>query len=648
MAMARPLRPGQNSINFCLSFPNPALWRKVGCLVLFWLLCGAINPLVRPVMAAPTLARLPSSSPTPSDPAAYPAHYLVFKVTAAGRITPVAYRSFASQAAFVSLADEVIASQLQQPRPEARRFVVSLQTATGQILYQTWVETPTWLRTEEPGAPADDGSTPLQGQRLLNPASAFVVRLPAWDQGDPHATLVLQEVGRDFQQRFALQPLIRAAALRSGGLPAPQNVAHVTGGGADPANRVDLLLLGDGYPALEESKFLSDTARVANGFFTLTPFANYRNYFNVHFLFTPSQEAGADHPPYDPNCTDSACCSDSDMQFDARQNTFVETAFDARFCTGQVYRALTVDHAKVLEAAAAVPEWDQILVLVNETAFGGTGGYLAVFSTTGDVVGTAQHEFGHAFVLLADEYEYAGGFTSCSDRFPFFGSCPPNITDVTDRHQLKWSPWVSPTTPIPTVPEFDSAFANTVGLFEGAGYQSTDYYRSGQSCLMRALGRPFCQVPSQAFVLRLYGGGWGVPAAGIQLIEPRGTVPLAQTIALTYPHTATFQVQLLQPVGAPPVQSQWWVNGLAVTGALSTTYIFTPTQPFTQPVSIEIRVRDVTPLVHPALAGELLTSRRTWFVLPGDQIHTLYLPLIFYRNFPVFVPGPAVAGWHQP
>ncbi len=66
---------------------------------------------------------------------------------------------------------------------------------------------------------------------------------------------------------------------------------------------------------------------------------------------------------------------------------------------------------------------------------------------------------------------------------------------------------------------------------------------------MKYLHRPFCAVPSQAMVLRLYEGGWGEPETGLRQIEPGTTLPEETVIELTHPANLTFSFELLQPVG---------------------------------------------------------------------------------------------------
>jgi hypothetical protein len=394
---------------------------------------------------------------------------------------------------------------------------------------------------------------------------------------------------------------------------------------------VDLLVLGDGYTSAQQSQFTNNMTQTLTPFFNISPYAQYKNYVNTYSLFTASSQSGADHPPYQAGCTTIACCADSAAQTDPLAGTFVNTAFDARFCTNQIHRLLTVNGSKVYAAAAAMPDWDEILVIVNDTVYGGAGGSFAVTSLHAAAPQIAQHEYGHSFVRLADEYESAyPGYPTCSD-IGGYSPCEVNVTDVITRSQIKWSPWISPTTPVPTVPEFDPAYANVVGLFEGARYQTTGMYRPGQNCIMRALGAPYCQVPSQAYVLRLYTGGWGIPSSGIKLIEPGSPSPTATHIILPPSSTLVFKADVLQPIGGPPIQIQWWVDGVPDPAAHTATFTYTAPVSSTSNITIALWVTDTTPLVHPAMAGASLQNSYAWTVAVRKLV---FLPLVLRKSSP--------------
>lgn len=64
----------------------------------------------------------------------------------------------------------------------------------------------------------------------------------------------------------------------------------VNNGRAD--NRVDIVILGDGYTAAEMAIYKADAQNFINALFNEEPFKEYRRYFNVHravFLSADSQ-----------------------------------------------------------------------------------------------------------------------------------------------------------------------------------------------------------------------------------------------------------------------------------------------------------------------------------------------------------------------
>ena len=68
----------------------------------------------------------------------------------------------------------------------------------------------------------------------------------------------------------------------------------------DPSNRVDLVVLGDGYTADELGQYAADVESFLDGFFLATPFAEYATYFNVHRIDVVSNESrvDSDRPPW--------------------------------------------------------------------------------------------------------------------------------------------------------------------------------------------------------------------------------------------------------------------------------------------------------------------------------------------------------------
>ncbi len=82
-------------------------------------------------------------------------------------------------------------------------------------------------------------------------------------------------------------------------MPAPQAepVTMIRNNGSS-ANRVDLVILGDGYTQAEidSGKYANDVEAFVQGMFAEEPYREYQNYFNVSRVDVVSNESGADHP----------------------------------------------------------------------------------------------------------------------------------------------------------------------------------------------------------------------------------------------------------------------------------------------------------------------------------------------------------------
>jgi hypothetical protein len=131
---------------------------------------------------------------------------------------------------------------------------------------------------------------------------------------------------------------------------------------------------------------------------------------------------------------------------------------------------------------------------------------------------------------------------------------------------------------------------------------------------MRSLGAPYCAVPSQAYVLRLYDGGWGVPEAGIRPVEPGSLWPATEAITLSAADSQAFGATVVQPVGGPPAGVRWTVDGSTVLTQTETlTYTPAPAD-VGRIVEVGLHVEDRTPLVHPERAGDALSYSHTWTV----------------------------------
>ena len=290
-----------------------------------------------------------------------------------------------------------------------------------------------------------------------------------------------------------------------------------------PAQKVDILLISEGYTAAQMPKFRADAKRLVDALFAVEPFKSRKNDFNVRGLELASPQPGVNRP---------------------HVGSFRRTPISAEYNIFDSERyLLTLDNRAFRDAASSAP-YEFIEILANEAQYGG-GGIFNDQATTSVDTGFAEyvfvHEFGHHFAALADEYytsdvAYETGGTDLPEPWE------PNVTALKDPSRLKWRDLVESGTPLPTpwdkaeyetqsrdtqarrrallakkVPEtevdalfreqlaWDSKFLSSmkysgkIGAFEGAGYEAKGLYRPAADCIMFTRDPVgFCRVCQRA------------------------------------------------------------------------------------------------------------------------------------------------------
>ena len=61
----------------------------------------------------------------------------------------------------------------------------------------------------------------------------------------------------------------------------------------DINQRINLVLLGDGYQEFELPQFVVDANKFVDYFFSVSPYSEYQSFFNVFAIKVPSNESGA-------------------------------------------------------------------------------------------------------------------------------------------------------------------------------------------------------------------------------------------------------------------------------------------------------------------------------------------------------------------
>ncbi len=271
-----------------------------------------------------------------------------------------------------------------------------------------------------------------------------------------------------------------------------------------PALRVDLVIVGDGYVADDfkpQGKWEIDSARLVKNFFEKMPFKALRSLFNVHLVEVHSQDRGADDRP------------GSDSK---------QTAFNSTYRFTGIERLLVCqDGDAVIKAARNAPDVDMILVLVNDTRFGGSGGRgseipLSTCSTQPTAYEIAIHELGHSFAGLADEYVDE----AIADKYPIPTEgdfSEPNITRVSlvdtstpDRtiETLKWGHFLE---------EPGAAKKYGKGFYEGGHYRKKGVFRPAVACIMGSDGGTggFCFVCNTEMTRAIHQTAGRSPFGGV-------------------------------------------------------------------------------------------------------------------------------------
>jgi hypothetical protein len=297
------------------------------------------------------------------------------------------------------------------------------------------------------------------------------------------------------------------------------------------AEKVDVVILPEGYTRAELEKFRADARRLTDALFAYEPFRSRRRDFNFRGVDIASAESGVSRP---------------------HAGIFRRTPLSAHYSAFDSERyILTFDNRALRDAASAAP-YEFLVILVNERTYGGGGIFgdqTTVAASNAYAVYLFVHEFGHHLAALGDEYytsdvAYETGAPEKPEPWE------PNLTATLDPKKLKWRDLLEPATPLPTpwdkeafeklnraaqaerrrlrasgAPEEQleelfrrqqaeetkllraMKYFNKVGAFEGAGYEARGLYRAEADCIMFSRNDVgFCRVCRRAIsrVIDLY------------------------------------------------------------------------------------------------------------------------------------------------
>ena len=245
----------------------------------------------------------------------------------------------------------------------------------------------------------------------------------------------------------------------------------------NPNTKLDIVIIAEGYTAEEMDKFMQDCERFKGYILEAEPYIQNKDKINIWAVKAISEESGTDLPG---------------------EEIWKNTAVGTNFYTFGSERYLTTEDMKSVRDVAANAPYDQIFILVNHEKYGGGGIYnYYSLGTSDNPAGDFlfQHEFGHAFAGLGDEY-YSSD-VAVEDFYPLdLEPWEPNITTMVDFNS-KWQNMVSHSTPVPTPPTEE--FTNTIGVYEGGGYVAKGVFRPFIDCTMKSVKYDaFCPVCKRA------------------------------------------------------------------------------------------------------------------------------------------------------
>jgi len=351
------------------------------------------------------------------------------------------------------------------------------------------------------------------------------------------------------------------------------------------AQRINLVFLSEGYTAADMPNFATHVNNARNYLFTREPWQQYRSYCNVFRIEIASNQSGTDNG----NTSGPGGLRD--------------TYFQSGFNTASVPQLLTLTGTGNSRAYTLlnthVPEYDVVVVLVNDTKYGGAGGAISTASVHSSSTGIVEHEVGHSFAGLVDEYDiYYPDYTPGEAA---------NNTAQTTRALIRWNVWIDAATPVPT-PE-TTAYDTTVGLFEGSMYRTTGWYRPHNNSLMRNLFRPCGQVNREQFVLSYY--------SRVSPIDASSPATAARNV--TGFEQLSFTATPKAPSSGVALVSSWKIDGVVKAGATASTFATSSDALGNGSHTVTAIVRDPTAFVRNDPTG-LIDDSVTWTLNLTNQL----------------------------
>lgn len=258
-----------------------------------------------------------------------------------------------------------------------------------------------------------------------------------------------------------------------------------------PEERLNLIILGDGYTAEEMQQFRDDVDKHLNVQWSIEPFRSYRDYFNVYMIEIVSGASGISCDPDDGNVR-------RDTPLKLQYASTCPAGVNARGVTfGAGGQQALEQYVSMIPGVTAQNR--QTLTIANTSTYGGIGGRNA--TTTGQAPQgplVSPHELGHSLGQLQDEYPYS------ARNVP--GGVHPDTEPTSIHHtrlttqemldqQAKWYRWLGE----------ESLSGGIIDRYESGMTRSSNVWRPSEHSIMRWIGYHFDQVGRERMIEKISG-----------------------------------------------------------------------------------------------------------------------------------------------
>ncbi len=375
-----------------------------------------------------------------------------------------------------------------------------------------------------------------------------------------------------------LAALLTGPTAHAQGPRLPEPVVHPIQVTGPPAERLNLIVLGDGYQRDQQSLFFEDVDRNLAVMWATEPFKSYRNYINVYAVEIASIDYGVRRDPDgrvrhpDGTIRDTG---EREGPIDAKNTAlrlWYSDGLTNPLARGTTYGPAPLNcqdyaayyppgvnpcetgnqaHNRILDTYVApvlgIPRTSQnvqTLAIFNTFTYGGIGGTQATTSggsPQGPLI--SLHELGHSLGTMADEYPYSSrdvirpcytGGEPGSFHHTIYTSAAQMIAD-----QHKWWRWIGE----------ESLSGGRIGLHEGGGMFPCGQRRPSEHSIMRWIGFDWDQVGREHMVARITGRR----NAGQMALSntPQGTVPQDGVVWVEAQHPKSHELDVTWRIGGP-------------------------------------------------------------------------------------------------